>query len=251
MSKNNLMEIEKRYELLENAVECVSLFLCEEHKEKFIHDCKEEIRKLCAEHKIAIKEANKKPKKIIKNSDDDEWVHVGNFQTEHHGEFESVYELYNAYLALEKKHHELEQECANAKTELTLARNEINTLSCNLEVSRKHDEHMTNLYFGKCKDERQIKLDLLDEINEMFVGCYIECETYADLFNKFTTYLDDLTQEEKRIVEAYNSNNIRNDSIDARIYSILTTRMITEHISRELDPIRRKFYEKYGKKGDK
>lgn len=83
---------------------------------------------------------------------------------------ESYYATINEY---EEEIKELKQQLAEKDTNLSLARNEINTLKHNLNVSQEHDNVMCEQYFEKCKENNQDKISFcieqLEKVKEFFL----------------------------------------------------------------------------------
>ena len=63
----------------------------------------------------------------------------------------------------EKEIEELKQQLAEKDVDLSLARNEIDTLKHNLNISQKHDNVMCEQYFEKCKKANQDKISFAVE----------------------------------------------------------------------------------------
>lgn len=57
---------------------------------------------------------------------------------------------------------QLKQQLAESETDLSLARNEIDTLKHNIKIVQEHDNVMCEQYFNKCK-EHQDKIDFAVE----------------------------------------------------------------------------------------
>ena len=76
----------------------------------------------------------------------------------------------------------LEQQLAEKDVDLSLARNEINTLKHNLNVSQEHDKVMCEQYFEKCKETNQDKISFciehLEKVKEKILS-------YEEIYYQF------------------------------------------------------------------
>ena len=75
-------------------------------------------------------------------------------------------------LAWENKYFKLEKQVAEKETDLSLARNEINTLKHNLNVLQEHHKVMCEKYFQKCQETNENKISFavekLEKVKDYF-----------------------------------------------------------------------------------
>lgn len=93
----------------------------------------------------------------------------------------------------------LEQQLAEKETDLSLARNEINTLKHNLNVSQEHDKVVCEQYFEKCKETNQDKISFCIEQLEKVKDWCKEYRT-EDEFGVSTINVDDELNTEDNLL---------------------------------------------------
>lgn len=99
--------------------------------------------------------------------------------------------------------YKLKQQLAEKDVDLSLARNEIDTLKHNLNISQEHDNVMCEQYFEKCKQHNQDKISFCIEklVNvQKYISdntVYIEEERFGREINDFIDYQIKQLKEEK------------------------------------------------------
>lgn len=83
---------------------------------------------------------------------------------------------------MQKKISDLETKLAEKDVDLSLARNEIDTLKHNLKVAQEHDNVMCEQYFGKCKKINQDKISFA--IYNLSLVCGMLTDTIIDFEKK-------------------------------------------------------------------
>ena len=75
---------------------------------------------------------------------------------------------------LVKENEQLKQQLSEKETDLSLARNEIDTLKHNLKIAQEHDNVMCELYFNKCKEHQDKILFAVEQLEKVkgFVNNY-------------------------------------------------------------------------------
>lgn len=97
---------------------------------------------------------------------------------------------------------------AEKEADISLARNEINTLKHNLKIAQEHDNVMCEQYFKKCKETKQDKISFAVEKlketkiyvdNQHFMNARYKCEkkVYADIWNYIDNQIEELKKEMK------------------------------------------------------
>ena len=95
----------------------------------------------------------------------------------------------------EQRVKELEYELAEKDVDLSLARNEIDTLKHNLNISQEHDNVMCEQYFEKCKQHNQDKISFAVAYLELLKAFIIDKEFYFVGEDYSTVYVEDITEE--------------------------------------------------------
>ena len=102
-----------------------------------------------------------------------------------------------------KKIKELKQQLAEKEIDLSLARNEIDTLKHNLNISQEHDKVMCEQYFEKCKESDQDKISFAVERLSQFKSELVNkvspvnlsyTEYVQEVFNKLNDQIKQLKE---------------------------------------------------------
>ena len=105
------------------------------------------------------------------------------------------------YFTSVKGQEKLKQQLAEKETDLSLARNEINTLKHNLNILQEHDNVMCEQYFNKCKETNQDKisfaLEQLDKVREFLAKrkddyLYLKDEIKAISYNQYVDFVNEV-----------------------------------------------------------
>lgn len=78
-------------------------------------------------------------------------------------QFDYECECNKQFVDCQNENTQLKQQLAEKDVELSLARNEIDTLKHNLNISQEHDNVMCEEYFKKCKQHNQDKISFATE----------------------------------------------------------------------------------------
>lgn len=97
----------------------------------------------------------------------------------------------------------LSTKLAEKETDLSLARNEINTLKHNLKVAQEHDNVMCKQYFEKCKKINQDKiLFCIEQLNQtkgkiQHNILFVNCDDYVNVIEQIDNQIEELKKEMK------------------------------------------------------